>query len=109
MCFYETLNKKMFIFIVLFTTFIITGFINCIFLEKKNLLIFLVAAEFLFLGIILMFIGFSLIVDLPDLIIASFILFMMTVGESAVGLGMSILCLKLKNDTSFYKFKNLKF
>jgi NADH:ubiquinone oxidoreductase subunit K len=99
----------MFIFVVLFTTLIITGFINCIFLEKRNLLIFLVASEFLFLGIILMFIGFSLIVDLPDLTIVSFILFMMIIGESAVGLGMSILCLKLKNDTRFFKFKHLKF
>ena len=94
-------------FFVISNIFYFTGLINCIYLVNKNLLSFLIASEFMFLGIDLFFIGSSLLFNRPETIIFAVCILMLTVGESVVGLSLCVFSLKLKNTISIYHFSNL--
>ncbi len=87
----------------------ITGILNCIFLTNRNLLSFLIAAEFMFLGIDILYIGTSLLLDDRSGLIYALLTLMLAVGESAIGLGLCVLSLKLDNSIKFVKFSNLKY
>jgi NADH:ubiquinone oxidoreductase subunit K len=76
---------------------------------NKNLLTFLFASEIMFLGLDLFFIWISLMTDQYDGIIYAVTLLMLTVGESVIGLSLSIISLKMKNSTNFFNHSNLKF
>jgi NADH:ubiquinone oxidoreductase subunit K len=76
---------------------------------KKNLLSFLIAAEIMFLGLDLGFIGASLINNHSLGIIYSFIVLILAVGESAVGLSLAIIGLKLDDNIAFLQFNKLKY
>lgn len=86
-----------------------SGLLNCIYLTNKNLLHFLIASEFMFLGLDLLFIGASLIFNKNECIIFGVIILMLTVGESVVGLSLCILSLKLKQSIYIYEYSNLKY
>jgi NADH:ubiquinone oxidoreductase subunit K len=85
------------------------GLINCIIITNKNLLTFLFSAEIMFLGLDLFFIWSSLVLDHYNGIIYGVSLLMLTVGESIIGLSLSIIALKMKNSTNFIDYTNLKF
>lgn len=72
------------------------------------MLTFLVASEVMFLGLDLAFIGISLLLNNYNGIIYAFIVLMLTVGESVIGLGLSVTSLKLENTVSFVNYSNLK-
>jgi len=72
------------------------------------MLTFLVASEVMFLGLDLAFIGISLLLNNYNGIIYAFIILMLTVGESVIGLGLSVTSLKLENTVSFVNYSNLK-
>jgi NADH:ubiquinone oxidoreductase subunit K len=76
---------------------------------KKNLLSFLIAAEIMFLGLDLGFIGVSLINNHPLGIIYSLIILILAVGESAVGLSLCVIGLKIDDNISFSQFNKLKY
>lgn len=90
-------------------TLYFTGLINCIFLTNKNLLNFLIASEFMFLGIDSLYIGSALLLNDKSSLLYAVLILMLTVGESAVGLGLCVLSLKLKNSIRFIEFSNLKY
>lgn len=85
------------------------GLINCVIINKKNLLVFLVSSEFMFLGLNLLLIAFGFIFHFMDAVVISFMIFVMTVGESAVGLGLSIVCFKLIKSVNVNDFNKLKY
>jgi len=76
---------------------------------NKNLLSFLIASEFMFLGLDLFFIGSSLLFNKPESIIFAVCILMLTVGESVIGLSLCIFSLKLKNSVSICQFSNFKY
>lgn len=76
---------------------------------KKNLLSFLIAAEIMFLGLDLGFIGVSLLNNHPLGIIYSIMVLILAVGESAVGLSLCIVGLKLDDNIAFSQFTKLKY
>ena len=67
-----------------------SGLINACLSSSKNLLSFLICIELSILGVSLLFTVFGLALNLPDGIVYSFFLLLMTVGESAVGLSLCI-------------------
>jgi NADH:ubiquinone oxidoreductase subunit K len=99
----------MIFFIVISNIFYFTGLINCLYLVNKNLLSFLIASEFMFLGLDLFFIGSSLLFNKPESIIFAVCILMLTVGESVIGLSLCIFSLKLKNSVSICQFSNFKY
>lgn len=98
----------MLVFLSLSFTLYFSGLINCLFISNKNLLTFLISTEIMFLGIDLLFIGTSLTLNNYSGIIFAFIILMLTVGESVVGLGLCVLSLKLNNSISCINYSNLK-
>lgn len=68
----------------------------------------MIAAEVMFLGLDLGYLGVSLLICHPLGIIYSFFILVLTVGESAVGLGLSSLALKLEGNINFRSFTRLK-
>jgi NADH:ubiquinone oxidoreductase subunit K len=86
-----------------------SGLLNCIIINNKNMLTFLISSEIMFLGLDLFFIGTGLLMNSFSGIIFGFILLMLTVGESVIGLGLCIVALKLENTINFIDFSNLKF
>ena len=99
----------MLFFLSITTTLFFSGLINCIIIRHKNLLLFLISSEIMFLGLDLFFIWSSLLFNNFNGIIFSFLILMLTVGESVVGLGFCILGLKLENSINFITYSNLKF
>jgi len=73
------------------------------------MLTFLISSEVMFLGLDLFFIGTGLLMNSFSGVIFGFILLMLTVGESVIGLGLCIVALKLENTINFIDFSNLKF
>jgi NADH:ubiquinone oxidoreductase subunit K len=90
-------------------TLYFSGLFNCIFINNKNLLTFLISSEVMFLGLDLLFIGTSLLLNNYDGIIYGFLLLMLTVGESVIGLGLCVVSLKLENNINIINYSNLKF
>jgi NADH:ubiquinone oxidoreductase subunit K len=86
-----------------------SGLIHCIYLNNKNLLTFLIASEFMFLGVDLLFIGASLIFNKNEAILFAVIILMLTVGESIIGLSLCVFSLKLKHSIYFFEFSSLKY
>ena len=78
----------MLLFFTVAMTIFIVGIYNCLFLSKKNILSFLVASEVMFLGIDILFVLSSLIFNAANGIIYGVLILMLSVGESAVGLGL---------------------
>ena len=99
----------MFFFFIISNIFYFTGLINCVYLENKNLLSFLIASEFMFLGLDLLFIGSSLLFNKPDFIIFAVCILMLTVCESVVGISLCIFSLKLKHSISICQFSNFRY
>lgn len=79
------------------------------FLLNKNILKFLIASEFMFLGIDTLFIGSALILNEKFSLLYAILILMLTVGESAVGLGLCVLSLKLKTSIQFINYSSLKY
>lgn len=98
----------MLVFLSLSFTLYFSGLINCLFINNKNLLTFLISTEIMFLGIDLLFIGTSLTLNNYSGVIFAFLILMLTVGESVVGLGLCVLSLKLNNSISCINYSNLK-
>jgi NADH:ubiquinone oxidoreductase subunit K len=92
----------------MFNTLYFSGLVNCIYSYNKNLLTFLIAAEVMFLGLDLGFIGVSLLFANPVGIIYGLIILSLTVGESAIGLSLCVVALKLEGNISFASYKKLK-
>ena len=86
-----------------------SGLLNCVSVYNKNILTFLIASEVMFLGLDLLFIGTGLLFNNYSGIIFGFVLLMITVGESVIGLGLCITSLKLENTINFIDFSNLRF
>lgn len=86
-----------------------SGLFNCMCSKKKNLLSFLIAAEIMLLGLDLGFIGVSLLNNHPLGIIYSILILILAVGESAVGLSLCVVGLKLDDNVSFSQFTKLKY
>ena len=63
----------------------------------------------MFLGIDTLFIGLALILNEKISLIYAILTLMLTVGESAVGLGLCVLSLKLKTSIQFINYTNLKY
>lgn len=101
-------NTQIILWLSLFLALYFYGLLNCIFSYNKNLITFLISSEIMFLGLDLGFIGVSLMFNHPAGIIYSFLILMLTVGESAVGLGLCISCLKLKENINFTDINTLK-
>jgi NADH-quinone oxidoreductase subunit K len=98
----------MILFIIIAMSIYILGAYNCLFLSKKNILSFLVASEVMFLGIDILFIIASLIFNIANGIVFAVLVLMLSVGESAVGLGLCINSLKLTKNINFYDYTSLK-
>lgn len=93
----------------LFNGLYFSGLFNCMYSIKKNLLSFLIAAEVMFLGLDLGFIGVSVINNHPLGIIYSLLILVLAVGESAVGLSLCVVGLKLDDNVAFSQFSKLKY
>lgn len=88
-------------FILLSTILYITGLLNIIKLSKKNILSVLIASEIMFLGVDTFLIISAIIFNHTAGIVQSVFILMLTVGESAVGLSLCILSLKLNKNLNF--------
>jgi len=86
-----------------------SGLLNCLFLNNKNLLTFLISSEIMFLGLDLLFIGTGLLFNNFYGIIYGFLILMLTVGESIIGLGLCIVLLRLENSINLLNYSHLKF
>jgi NADH:ubiquinone oxidoreductase subunit K len=62
----------------------------------------------MFLGLDLGFVGLSLLLANFSGVIYALMLLAVTVGESAIGLSLCVISLKLENNISFNSFKKLK-
>ena len=100
-----TLNIYYILNIILVLFFI--GVIGLI-LNRKNILITIMALEIILLAVNLNFIIFSLYLD--DIIGQVFVLFILTIAasESAIGLALLTVYYKLKNTIQVDKIKNYK-
>lgn len=92
----------------MFNSLYFSGLFNCIYCYNKNLLTFLISAEIMFLGLDLGFVGLSLLLANFSGVIYALMLLAVTVGESAIGLSLCVISLKLENNISFNSFKKLK-
>lgn len=86
-----------------------SGLLNMCLCSSKNLLSFLICVEISMLGVSLLFIIISLLLNLPDALVYSFLLLLMSVGESAVGLSLRILNIKNTKTIEIENWNNLKF
>lgn len=68
----------------------------------------MISAEIMFLGLDLGFVGLSLLLANFSGVIYALMLLAVTVGESAIGLSLCVISLKLENNISFNSFKKLK-
>jgi len=98
----------MMIILVISITLYMTGFYNCLFMTRKNIISFLVASEIMFLGIDLLFIVSSLLFNIANGLIFGVLILMISVGESALGLGLCIASLKFTKDVGFYRHSSLR-
>jgi len=96
------------IFLIISTTLYIIGFYNSLFMSKKNIISFLVASEIMFLGLDMMFIISSLILNIANGLIFGILILMLSVGESALGLGLCITSLKVIKTINYDDYTNLK-
>lgn len=96
------------LFLAIAITLYIVGFYNCLFMSKKNIISFLVASEIMFLGIDMLFILSSLLFNIANGLIFGVLILMISVGESALGLGLCVTSLKLNKNISFYDYSRLK-
>jgi len=86
-------------------TLYLVGVYNCIFTNRhKNILSFLIASELMFLGIDIEFVLASLFLNNAGGIIFGVLILMISVGESAIGLGLCVISLKLKKNINFYDY-----
>jgi NADH:ubiquinone oxidoreductase subunit K len=99
----------MFFYLFISNTLYFSGLLNCIYLNNKNLLSFLVASEFMLLGLDLLFIGASLILNKNEAILFAVLILMLAVGESIIGLSLCVFSLKLKHSIYFFEFSSLKY
>jgi NADH:ubiquinone oxidoreductase subunit K len=99
----------MIFFVGLTNSIYFIGLLNCIFIREKNILSFLISSEIMFLGLDLLFIGTSLLFNNFSGLIFGFLILMLTVGESAIGLGLCIIALKIEKNISFIHYSNLKY
>lgn len=99
----------MFFYLILSNLLYFSGLFNCIYINNKNLLTFMIASEFMFLGLDVLFIGASLIFNKNECILFAVLILMLTVGESVVGLSLCIFSLKLKRSIYVFEFSNLKY
>ena len=79
------------------TTLIFTVSVMGVVLNRKNILIILMALETMLLSINLNFISFSVFID--DIVGQIFVLFILTIAATESAVGLSLL-------TAFYKLKN---
>jgi len=100
-----TLGVDFILSIIFFLFFI--GIIGLV-LNRKNILITIMALEIILLAVNLNFIIFSLYLD--DIIGQVFVLFILTIAasESAIGLALLTVYYKLKNTIQVDKIKNYK-
>jgi NADH-quinone oxidoreductase subunit K len=96
------------LFLTIAITLYLVGFYNCLFMSKKNIISFLVASEVMFLGIDILFILSSLLFNIANGLIFGVLILMLSVGESALGLGLCVTSLKLNKNISFYDYARLK-
>jgi NADH:ubiquinone oxidoreductase subunit K len=96
------------LFLAIAITLYLVGFYNCLFMSKKNIISFLVASEVMFLGIDILFILSSLLFNIANGLIFGVLILMLSVGESALGLGLCVTSLKLNKNISFYDYSRLK-
>ena len=101
-------NIQVLFWSAMFNSLYFAGLFNCIYCYNKNLLTFLISAEIMFLGLDLGFVGVCLLLANPSGIIYALLLLSITVGETAVGLSLCIVSLKLENNITFSSFKKLK-
>jgi len=96
------------IFLIIPITLYLTGFYNCLIMSRKNVISFLVASEIMFLGLDILFIVSSLIFNIANGLIFGILVLMLSVGESALGLGLCITSLKFTKNIGFYDYTTLK-
>jgi NADH:ubiquinone oxidoreductase subunit K len=99
----------MIFFLGLSLTLYFSGLFNCFLVNNKNILTFLISSELMFLGINLLFIGTSLLFNDFKGIIFAFSVLILSVGDSVIGLGLCIVCLKLEKSIRFIDYSNLKY
>ena len=82
--------------------------ITCIFLNRKNLIVLLMAIELMLLAVNLNFVAFSYF--LGDLHGQVFVFFILTVAAAESAIGLAILVLLFRNKTSIHveELDNLK-
>ena len=92
------------------TVFVILFFIGILglVLNRKNIIITLMALELMLLAVNLNFIIFSVYLD--DIVGQVFVLFILTIAatESSIGLALLMVYFKLKNSIHMEKIKNSK-
>jgi NADH-quinone oxidoreductase subunit K len=92
------------------TVFVILFFIGILglVLNRKNIIITLMALELMLLAVNLNFIIFSVYLD--DIVGQIFVLFILTIAatESSIGLALLMVYFKLKNSIHMEKIKNSK-
>src|SRR5690242_579631 len=97
----------MFIFIFSLILFFI-GLTHLCFTGVRNLLTLLICIEIMLLGVSLLFVSFSYLINLPDGIVCALLILLVGVNESVLGLSLCILALKTKGSIEIEVFKNLK-
>lgn len=80
----------------------LTGFLNCIDIRSKNLIIFLLSVEVMFFGIDCLFIFVSFALNIFEGLIYCFVLIFLSVCESIIGLGFCIYLHKYKHSINFF-------
>jgi NADH:ubiquinone oxidoreductase subunit K len=86
----------------------VSGCLNCFFNHNRNLIIFLIASEIMFLGLNMLFIGSSILMADYNFFIYGFIIIFSTISESVIGLGLCVLALRTKKTTIIREFTNKK-
>lgn len=94
----------MIFFLTVAWSLFILGLANVCHNRNKNIILFLLYSEILFLGLILLGVGVSLLFDVYEGFVFSIAIIICTVSESVLGLSLSIAMLKTRKTTSFYKF-----
>src|SRR5271170_2645697 len=96
------------LFLCIAFTLYLVGFYNCLLMSTKNILSFLVASEIMFLGLDMLFIISTLLLNHSGGLIIGVLTLMITVGESGVGLGLCVLSLQLNQSINFSDYIELK-
>ena len=95
-------------YLIISFSFFFVGFLQVVFIENKNVLTLLVASELMFLGLNLNFIYLYLFWNFMESLVFSISLIAVSAAEVAIGLSLSILCVKLNKTTELIKFNKLK-